>query len=94
MDRPLYEAGRVVGRPIPLDPPAAERLPDLRCPVLAVAGLLDVSDVAETAQHVEAHAPNARAVLLPDVAHMIGMERPAELAGLVIEFLAALRPWA
>ena len=94
MDRPLYEAGRVVGRPIPLDPPAAERLPDLHCPVLAVAGLLDVSDVAETAQHVEAHAPNARAVLLPDVAHMIGMERPAELAGLVIEFLAALRPWA
>jgi pimeloyl-ACP methyl ester carboxylesterase len=58
-----------------------------------VAGLLDVSDVAETALHLEANAPNARAVLLPDVAHMVGMERPAELAEIVLEFLGPLRPW-
>jgi pimeloyl-ACP methyl ester carboxylesterase len=32
-------------------------------------------------------------VILPDVAHMIAMERPAELAGLVLEFLGPLRPW-
>ena len=38
--------------------------------------------------------PNARAVILPDVAHMIGMERPAELASLITEFLDPLRPWA
>ena len=81
----LAEPGHVFGRPIPLDPPAAERLADLRCPVLAVAGLLDVSDVAETARHLEANAPNARAEILPDVAHMIAMERPAELAALVVE---------
>ena len=93
MDRPLYEPGRVFGRPVVLDPPAAARLPDLRCPVLAVAGLLDVSDVAETARHLEEHAPDARAVILPDVAHMIGLERPAELAALIEEFLAPLRPW-
>lgn len=90
----LSAPGHVFGRPIVLDPPAAKRLADLRCPVLAVAGRLDVSDVAETAQHLEANAPNARAVIVPDVAHMIGMERPAELAGLVIDFLAGLRPWS
>lgn len=90
----LSAPGHVFGRPIVLDPPVAERLADLRCPVLAVAGALDVSDVAETARHLEANAPDARAVLLPDVAHMIGMERPAELAALVGEFLDPLRPWA
>jgi pimeloyl-ACP methyl ester carboxylesterase len=90
----LSEPGHVFGRPIVLDPPAAARLGNLRCPVLAVAGALDVSDVAETARHLEAHAPNARAVILPDVAHMIGMERPAELAALLVDFLLPLRPWA
>ena len=90
----LSEPGHVFGRPIVLDPPAATRLADLRCPVLAVAGLLDVSDVAETAQHLEANAPAARAVLLPAVAHMIAMERPAALATLIGEFLGPLRPWA
>ena len=61
----LAATGHVFGRPIVLAPPAAERLADLRCPVLAVTGLLDVSDVAETARHLEASAPDARAVLLP-----------------------------
>jgi 3-oxoadipate enol-lactonase len=89
----LSEPGHVFGRPIVLDPPAAQRLADLRCPVLAVAGLLDVSDVAETARHLEANAPNARAVVLADVAHMIAMERPAELAALVMELLGPLSPW-
>lgn len=84
----------VFGRPIVLDPPAAARLGDLRCPVLAVAGELDVSDVAETARHLAAHAPDARAVILPGVAHMIGMERPAELAALIDQFLDPLRPWS
>ena len=53
-----------------------------------------LDDVAETALHLSEHAPNARAVLLPDVAHMIAMERPAELAALVTEFLDPLRPWS
>jgi 3-oxoadipate enol-lactonase len=89
----LSAPDHVFGRPIVLDPPAAARLDDLRCPVLAVAGALDVSDVAETARHLEAHAPHARAVVLPDVAHLIGMERPAELAAIVTAFLEPVRPW-
>lgn len=90
----LSEPGHVFGRPIVLQPPAADRLADLGCPVLAVAGGLDVSDVVETARHLQEHAPDARAVILPDVAHMIGMERPAELAALIATFLEPLRPWA
>ena len=39
------------GQPIPLDPKAVDRLADLRCPVLAVAGTLDVSECVTTARH-------------------------------------------
>ena len=93
MDRALYEPGRVRGRPIVLHPRANDRLGELRCPVLAVAGALDVSDVAQTARRLEAAAPNARAVVWPEVAHMIGMEAPDRLNALIVDFLAPLRPW-
>ncbi len=93
MDRPLYAPGLVRGRPIRLDPPANARLGDLRCPVLAVAGALDVSDVGQTARRLETAAPHARAVIWPDVAHMIGMEAPDRLNALIVDFLASLDPW-
>jgi pimeloyl-ACP methyl ester carboxylesterase len=93
MCRPLGEPGRVQGRPIRLDPPANDRLGDLRCPVLAVAGGLDVSDIVQTARRLEFAAPNACAVIWPDVAHMIGLEEPDRLNALIVEFLAPLRPW-
>jgi 3-oxoadipate enol-lactonase len=93
-DRAANAPGRPRGRPIRLEPPAADRLAELRCPVLAVAGALDFSDVTRTALHLEANAPRARAVVLPDVAHMIGLERPAELVHLITAFVGPLRPWS
>lgn len=93
MGRPLSERGRVSGRPIVLDPPANDRLGELRCPVLAVAGALDVSSMVQAAHRLEAAAPNAHAVVWPDVAHMIGMEAPDRLNALITDFLAPLRPW-
>jgi pimeloyl-ACP methyl ester carboxylesterase len=94
MNLPLNEEDHVGGRPIKLEPQAAERLAELRCPVLAVAGTLDFSHVVETARHLEADAPNARALVWPDVAHMIGMEVPDRLAGAIVEFLAPLDRWS
>ncbi len=93
-DEPLYAADHVFGQRIRLDPPAAARLDELRVPVLAVAGALDVGEVAQTARHLEAHAPQARAVVWPDVAHMIGMEAPERLADAIVEFLAPLPRWS
>ena len=90
----LASEQHVFGRSVELGPPAAERLAELRCPVLAVAGDLDVSEAALTARHLAAQVPDARAVILPDVAHLVGMERPVELAALLTEFLAPFRPWA
>jgi len=94
MDRPLYLPGHVDGQPIPLDPPANERLGDLRCPFLVVNGSLDVSYMGHAAERLVAAATNARAVTIPDVAHMVGMEVPDQLNALIVEFLAPLRPWS
>lgn len=93
MARPLNEPGRVRGREIRLDPPANDRLSELRCPVLAVAGSLDFTDVVQTAQRLEGAAPNARAIIWDDVAHMVGMEQPDRLAATIVEFLAPLDRW-
>jgi pimeloyl-ACP methyl ester carboxylesterase len=86
--------GRPQGRPVRMTPPAAERLGDLRCPVLAIAGALDAVEVSQAAEFIAANAPDARAVLLPNVAHMIGMEAPDTLAGLIARFLAPLPRWS
>jgi 3-oxoadipate enol-lactonase len=94
MARPLNEPGRVRGREVRLDPPADERLDELRCPVLAVAGALDFSDVIKTAHRLEAAVPNARALVWDDVAHMIGMEQPDRLAATVADFLKPLDRWS
>jgi len=33
-------------------------------------------------------------VILPEVAHMIGLEAPGELGRLIIDFLEPLEPWS
>jgi 3-oxoadipate enol-lactonase len=89
-----YAPGHLDGKPIVLEPPAAARLGDLRCPVLAVAGALDTSAIVATARYLEASSPNARALIMPGVAHMIGMEAPDELATLIVGFLRPLGHWS
>jgi 3-oxoadipate enol-lactonase len=89
----ILRPGRVEGDPIPLDPRANDRLASLTMPLLAVAGTLDATESADMARHLEANAPNAKAVIWDDVAHMIGMEQPERLANLVVEFLAPLPRW-
>ncbi len=90
MDREVAVRSRVPGRPIRLVPPAGERLGTLTMPVLAIAGGLDVSDVWATARHLEAVCPNARAVLMPGVAHLIALEAPEAVASLIVDLLRPL----
>jgi pimeloyl-ACP methyl ester carboxylesterase len=89
-----YEPGRDAGQPIPLDPLANERLDELRCPALAVVGEYDTSFIHAVGRHIAEAAPDARAVEVPGVAHMVGMEAPDRLAELIVEFLDPLEPWA
>jgi pimeloyl-ACP methyl ester carboxylesterase len=73
-----------------LDPPAIERLEEVRVPTLVVVGDADVQDVLERAGILASRIPDARKVVLPDVAHMVNLERPREFLTLADEFLADL----
>jgi 3-oxoadipate enol-lactonase len=94
MDRAINETGRVSGRPLRLLPPASEQLDRLAMPVLAVCGELDFSYHVEAAHYLAANAPDARAVIMPGVAHMIGLEAPQELGAQITDFLAPLPRWS
>jgi 3-oxoadipate enol-lactonase len=93
MDTPLVTPGRVFGKPIPLDPPANERLGDIKVRTLVVIGALDNSGTQASARHLAASVRGARLVTLRDVAHMIGMEVPERLSSLIVELLATLPRW-
>jgi pimeloyl-ACP methyl ester carboxylesterase len=88
-----YAPGQLVGRPIPLEPPANDRLDEVRCPVLAVVGEHDTTFIHAVGRRLEEAVPGARTVVVPDVAHMVGMEAPHRLAELIVELLDPLRPW-
>lgn len=89
-----FAPGHVSGRALPLEPAGNDRLAELQCPVLAVCGALDISHEVAAAKHIQEAAPYGKAVIWPDVAHLIGLEQPARLVELVAEFLAPLRPWS
>ncbi len=75
------------GEPIVLDPPAAGRLAELRVPVLAIVGLLDLPATSAMASLLVDGAPDARRIDLPDVAHLPNLERPDWFTETVRTFL-------
>ncbi len=91
--RARRDPARPRGRAIPLDPPAGKQLARLTMPMLAIAGALDATDVAAVARHLEAQVPTATALIMPDVAHMIGLEAPDALARAILELVEPLAPW-
>ncbi len=94
MDTPLVTPGRIFGRQIPLDPPANGRLGSIRVPVAAIVGKLDTSHTQAAAARLGEAVPGAKAVLLDDVAHMVGMEVPDTLAAILVDLLAPLSRWS
>jgi pimeloyl-ACP methyl ester carboxylesterase len=69
-----------------LDPPALDRLAEIRVPTLQLVGALDLQAVHEAARRVADGIVAARRVDWPDVAHLPSMERPDD-------FLILLRDW-
>ena len=56
-------------------------------PTLVVRGALDWPDVARAAARFVTEIPDAREVVIEDSAHLPALERPDELARIVLEFL-------
>ncbi len=75
------------GQPRRLDPPAIGRLAEITAPTLVIAGDADLPDMLTIADLLEAGIAGARKVIIPGVAHMVNMERPAEFNRLVLDFL-------
>jgi 3-oxoadipate enol-lactonase len=73
-----------------LEPPAAGRLDEIKVPTLIVYGDQDVREVAEAAQALERGITGARKVIIPDTAHHLTLEKPAEFNRVVLDFLASV----
>ena len=94
MDRELLEPDRVYGSFKRPDPPAIERLETVAVPTLIVIGDLDTDGTRSSAEVLAERVPGARIVRMPEVAHIIGMEAPDELAALIVEHHAPLPRWS
>jgi pimeloyl-ACP methyl ester carboxylesterase len=86
-----YRAEKEEGQPQPLDPPAEQRLADLRAPLLVMAGTLDEASTTDSMRHLAATVPGARLVEF-ESAHMINLEHPERFTALVREHFATERP--
>jgi 3-oxoadipate enol-lactonase len=75
------------GQPIVLEPPAATRLEEIRVPLLAIVGELDLAATSATASVLVAGVAGARRVDLAGVAHLPSLERPAWFTDTLLAFL-------
>ncbi len=84
------DTGQAQGRP--LDPRTIERLGEVHQPTLVVTGELDEPDTLARCAILAARVPGARHVVVNGAAHLVGLERPDELNGLLATFLASGDP--
>ena len=71
-----------------VDPPAIERLAEIRVPTLVLVGGLDLAAVDDAARRVVLGISGARRIDWPDVAHLPSMEHPEEFLALLDGWLA------
>jgi pimeloyl-ACP methyl ester carboxylesterase len=72
------------GPPPPLDPPASQRLTEIKVSVVAVAGELDESGSVEAARVIASSVQNGRAIVIPGAWHMLSIEKPDEVARIIL----------
>ncbi len=70
-----------------LDPPARDRLREVRARTLVVAGSLDVEHVLSVARRLTAEIPGARLEIIEGAAHLPTLEKPREWGRLLGAFL-------
>jgi 3-oxoadipate enol-lactonase len=75
-----------------LDPPALERLTEIRIPTLILIGALDLDTVHDAARRLADGIATARLIEWPDTAHLPSMERPEDFVELLRDWLTSTRP--
>lgn len=88
MQRDAFQQGLVLQPDTrPLDPPALERLGEIRVPTLTIVGDKDLDQFIQLSERFAADIPNARRVVITDTAHLPSLEKPDEFNQLVIDFV-------
>ena len=85
--RRMLRGAIAVEEGVQLEPPAIGRLSEIQKPTLILAGAQDLPDVLVIAGLLEHGIPGAKKVVLPDTAHLLNMERPADFNELLLGFL-------
>ena len=73
-----------------LDPPANQRLHEIRVPTMVIVGDLDISDTLSSAENLVASIPNSRRETITGAAHLPSMEQPGEFNRIVHEFIRSV----
>ncbi len=73
--------------PVPLEPPAYDRLSDIAVPVLVTVGDHDISEVLVQFEYLATAIPGADACRFPDAAHLPSVEQPDDFARVVTAWL-------
>lgn len=74
--------------PVPLEPPALERLSEIGVPTLVILGEWDGPNPLDS---LTAEIPGAKKVVMAETAHHPFMEKPAEFNQIVLDFLGSLK---
>jgi pimeloyl-ACP methyl ester carboxylesterase len=78
-----------LGEERPPNPPAAERLGEIRAPTLVVVGALDRPEIVARSELLAHSIPHAQRILMDGTAHLPNMEMPGEFNRTVLKFLPA-----
>ena len=74
-----------------LEPPAIDRLAEIRAPTLVITGDADVPAMTEIGDVLEREIPRARRVVFEGADHLLPLRDPDEFVRLVLDFLASER---
>lgn len=74
-------------RPEPLEPPAYDRLDDIRAPALVVVGDYDLSAARAQYEYLLEALPAATGFRCHEAAHLANLERPAEFTHVLLDWL-------
>jgi pimeloyl-ACP methyl ester carboxylesterase len=73
--------------PIPLEPPAFDRLAEITIPALVIVGEYDLTPVLAGYEYLLTTLPNVTGCTFRDTAHLPNVERPEEFTRVLVEWL-------
>jgi 3-oxoadipate enol-lactonase len=88
MNRIALSAPKPTGEEQPLEPPAIQRLHEIKVPTLIITGDLDTPQTLAAARVLAEAIKGAQSAVIESTAHLPNMERPEEFNQRVLSFLS------